>query len=249
MNFLGDVMNWFASATQWRGDFGIPHRVAQHVGLSVVVVLAAVVVAVPAGLLLGHVARGAAVLLNVANVGRAIPSLALLILGVQAWGIGARPAFAALFALALPPMVTNAFAGVRGVDADVREAAVGMGMTGGQVLLRVEMPLALPLVMAGVRTAAVQVVATATLAAIVAWGGLGRFIVDGIAQRDFVQVFGGAVLVAGLAMATEVGLAAVGRAVTPRPLRLHDAKLVEAERARGLVGPLGSLGDLQEAPR
>lgn len=238
MRFVGDVMNWFATSAQWRGDFGIPHRLAQHVGLSVAVVLIAIVVAVPAGLWLGHVARGATVFLNIANVGRAIPSLALLILGVQAWGIGVAPAFAALLALAVPPMVTNAFAGVRGVEADVREAAIGMGMTGPQLLLQVETPLAVPLVLAGVRTAAVQVVATATLAAIVAWGGLGRFIVDGIAQRDFVQVFGGALLVAALSMATEVGLAWAGRALTPPPLRPR----------RGL-GQLGSPVDLQEAAR
>jgi osmoprotectant transport system permease protein len=149
----------------------------------------------------------------------AIPSFALLVLAVQVLGIGARPAFCALVALAVPPMVTNGYVGVRQVDADVRDAARGVGMTGGQLLWRVELPMALPLVMAGVRTAAVQVVATASLAALVAWGGLGRYIIDGLSQRDFVQVFAGAVLVASLSVATEMALAALQRLVVPVALR------------------------------
>ena len=139
--------------------------------------------------------RGGTLAINVANVGRAVPSFALLVLGFQLlgrhllFGLGALPAYFALVALAIPPMVTNTFVGMREVDPDVREAARGMGMTGGQMLRRVEMPLAVPLIMAGIRTAGVQVVATATLAAVVGWGGLGRFIVDGFGQQDYVQLF------------------------------------------------------------
>ena len=159
----------------------MPHRLLEHVELSAGAVLTAAVIALPIGLVLGHLRKGGAVAVNVANVGRALPSLALLILAQDIFGIGVRPAYVALVALALPPIVTNTFIGVRDVDADVREAARGMGMRGSQMLWRVELPLAMPLVVAGVRTAAVNVVATATLAAIIAGGGLGRFIVDGVA--------------------------------------------------------------------
>jgi len=219
VNFLADVVRWFTTSAHWHGTNGIPHRLLEHVVLSALVVLSAAAVAVPTGLVLGHVRRGSAVAVNLTNVGRAVPSFAILVLAEQVLGIGAPPAFVALFALALPPMVTNAYAGVRGVDPDIVDAARGMGLSGGQVLRRVEAPLAAPLVMAGVRTAGVQVVATATLAAVIAWGGLGRFIVDGFAQRDNPQVFGGALLVAVLAIVAELALAALQKVVTPRALR------------------------------
>src|SRR5213075_2732728 len=173
----------------------------------------------PVGLILGHTGKGAAIAINVSNIGRAIPSLALLVLGVQLFGIGAKPAFLALVALAIPPIVTNSYTGIREVDADVREAARGMGMTGRAVLWRVEVPMAVPLIMAGIRTAGVQVVATATLAAVVAWGGLGRYIIDGVAQKDTVQVFAGALIVAVISMMTEVGLGITQRALTPTGVR------------------------------
>ena len=223
MEFLGDVVRWFATGDHWRGDPGIVHRLVEHVLMSGASVLVAAAVALPLGIWLGHTGRGAAVALNVANVGRAIPSFAILVLAAQVVGIGWKPAFAALVALGIPPMVTNAYVGVREVDAGVREAARGLGMTGRQSLWRVELPVAVPLLMAGVRTAAVQVVATATLAAFVAWGGLGRFIVDGMAQRDFVQVFAGATLVAVLSSATELALAALQRVVVPTGLRLRES--------------------------
>jgi osmoprotectant transport system permease protein len=187
--------------------------------MSVASVLVAAAVALPVGIWLGHTGRGGALAINVSNVGRAIPSFAILVIAAQMIGIGWRPAFVALVALAIPPMVTNSYVGMREVDADVREAARGMGMSSRESLWRVELPVALPLVMAGVRTAAVQVVATATIAALVAWGGLGRFIVDGIAQRDYVQVFAGAVLVGALSIVTELGLAGVQRLVVPKGLR------------------------------
>ena len=160
--------------------------------------------------------------INLSNVGRAIPSFAILVIAAQVVGIGWKPAFAALIALGVPPMVTNAYVGMRDVDHDVKESARGMGMTGAQSLWRVELPVALPLLMAGVRTAAVQVVATATLAALVAWGGLGRYIVDGIAQRDFVKVFAGAMLVAGLSILTELVLAGLQHLIVPRGLRQRE---------------------------
>ncbi|MCA1683255.1 MAG: ABC transporter permease subunit [Actinobacteria bacterium] len=222
MNFLGDVARWLTASAQWHGTNGIPHRLYEHVTMSGAAIVTAAVIALPVGIVLGHLNRGGSLAVNVSNVGRAIPSFAILVLAAQVFGIGAVPAFCALVALAVPPMVTNAFVGMREVDADLRESARGMGMTGRQMLVRVELPVALPLVMAGIRTAAVQVVATATLAAVVAWGGLGRYIVDGLAQRDNVQVFGGALVVAVLSIATELALAGVQRLVVPVGLRGQD---------------------------
>jgi osmoprotectant transport system permease protein len=213
MNFLCDVVNWFTDPAHWHGTNGIPHRVEEHVLMSLAAVAAALLIAVPPSLILGHMRRFGALAVNISNIGRAIPSFAILVLGVQVLGIGAKPAFLALLVLAIPPLVTNSYVGMAEVDPEIRESAKGMGMTGRQSVVRVEIPIALPVLLAGVRTAAVQVVATATLAAIVAWGGLGRYIVDGLAQRDSVQVFAGALLVAVLSVLTELALALTQRLV------------------------------------
>jgi osmoprotectant transport system permease protein len=199
---------------------GIPNRLLEHTSMSAAATLVAAAIALPVGLALGHYGRGGALAINVSNIGRAIPSFAILVVAVQLLGIGAKPAFIALVALGVPPILTNTYVGMREVSPELRENATGLGMTGGQLLRQVEIPLALPLIMAGIRTSAVNIVATATLAALVAWGGLGRFIVDGLGQRDLAQVFAGAVLVAGLSIATEGGLALVQRAVTPAGVRL-----------------------------
>jgi len=220
---MGDVVEWFTTADHWTGGAGAIHRLVEHTAMSAGAVALAALLALPLGIWLGHTGRGGALAINVSNVGRAIPSFAILVIAAQVVGIGWKPAFLALVVLAIPPMVTNAYVGVREVDADVRESARAMGMTGIQSLFRVELPVAAPLIMAGLRTAAVQVVATATLAALVAWGGLGRFIVDGLAQRDFVQVFAGAVLVASLSILTELALAGVQRLVVPRGLRPRES--------------------------
>ena len=225
MSLTADVVDWFTTAEHWRGDFGVPHRLTEHALMSAGALAAALVIGLPLGIWLGHRGRGGALAINLSNIGRAIPSLAILALvqqaiGLRGWpGFGARPALVALVALAVPPLVTNAYVGMQGVDRDVVEAARGMGMTGGELLWRVELPIALPLVMAGVRTAAVQVVATATLAAVTAWGGLGRFIVDGFGQRDNAQIVAGALLVGVLALVTELVLARLQRAVVSEGLR------------------------------
>ena len=230
MSLPADVVAWFTTADHWRGTFGVPHRLEEHAAMSAAAVVAAAAIALPVGIWLGHRGRGGAVAINLANVGRALPSLAILALvqqaiGLRGWpGFGARPAFVALVALAAPPLVTNAYVGMRGVDRDVVEAARGMGMTDGEVLWRVELPIALPLVLAGLRTAAVQVVATATLAAVTAWGGLGRFIVDGFGQQDDAQIVAGALLVALLALVTELGLGAFQRAVVSEGLRSQPVR-------------------------
>ncbi|MEY2478899.1 MAG: osmoprotectant transport system permease protein [Actinomycetota bacterium] len=242
MRFLGDVVSWFAAGEHWRGADGIPHRLTEHLLMSGAAVLAALVLALPAGVVLGHLRRGGVAIVNLANVGRAIPSFALLVLAYFVFGIGPEPVFLTLLALGIPPIVTNAYVGVSEVDADAREVARGMGMTGGQVLRHVEIPLALPLVMAGVRTAGVQVVATATLGAVIAWGGLGRYIVDGFAQQDNVKIFCGALLVAGLSVGVEIGLAFLQRltlspGITGRRTTMAVASAVPGAAAHASLSP------------
>ncbi len=221
MHFLNQVLQWFTTSSHWQGTDGIPHRLLEHVEMSSAAVVIALVIALPVGIGLGHLGRGGLLAINISNIGRAIPSFGILLLfavtfGLSGWpGFGARPALVALVLLAIPPVVTNSYVGMREVDRDTKEAARGMGMTGMQTLRRVEVPLALPLILAGIRTSAVQVVATATLAAYTAWGGLGRYIVDGFAQRDDVQLFAGAMLVAGLALLTEAALAVIQRLMSP----------------------------------
>jgi osmoprotectant transport system permease protein len=219
IHFLRQVVDCFGDGSHWQGTAGVPHRLQEHMTMSAVVVLVALLIALPIGLITGHTGRGGILALNISNIGRAVPSFAILVLSVQLFHLGSKPTFIALLALGIPPIVTNTYTGMRGVDPEMREAAKGMGMTGWQLLVHVEVPLAVPLIMAGVRTAAVQVVATATLAAVVAWGGLGRYIIDGFGLQDNVQIFAGATLVAAVSVLTEVGLAGVQRLVVPAGLR------------------------------
>ena len=216
MEFLGSVVAWFADPGHWRGDDGIPTRVWEHVQLSGVSVAIAAAIALPLGLYLGHTGRGGFVAINVANIGRALPSLALIALGLVAsialgLGLGFWPTLFALVPLALPPILTNTFVAMRAVDRDTIEAARGMGLREAQVLRQVELPLALPLILGGVRTAVVNVVATATLGALVAGGALGRYIVDGLALQEYDRLFAGALLVALLAIVVEAALGILAR--------------------------------------
>lgn len=216
---VGAVWRWFGASSHWTGANGIPNRLREHVTISATSLVVAVVIALPIGILLGHYRRGGLLAQNLANIGRAIPSLAILIIAVPIVGIGARPAELALIALAVPPILTNAYVGMAGVDDDVRDAARGMGMSAPQAIVRAEMPLALPLILAGIRTAAFQIIATATLAAIVASGGLGQFITEGIEVRDNVELVCGSILVVGLAVLVEVLFAGLQRLVVPAAVR------------------------------
>ncbi|MGH9166239.1 MAG: ABC transporter permease [Acidimicrobiia bacterium] len=224
MDFLFDVLRWFADPVNWRGTGGIPNRVYEHLQLSGLAVLLAVLLAAPAGMMLGHVRRGGVVAVAVVNIGRAIPSFGILALALLftlrvGLGLGFWPTFVALFLLALPPVFTNSYTGVREVPGEVVESARGMGMREREILQGIELPLALPVIAAAVRVAAVQVVATAPLGALVAWGGLGRYIIDGLAQRDFVEVSAGAILVAALALLTDAGLGLGERLALPGGMR------------------------------
>lgn len=216
MNLFADAFVWLNDPLNWQGPQGVPHLTYEHLYISALAVAIAALLALPAGLLLGHTGRGGGLTVVVTNVSRAIPTLALLtVFAATAIGFGNRATIIALAVFALPPLLTNTYVGIRTVDRDIVEAARGMGMSERSVLLRVELPLAVPLIAAGVRTAAVQVVATATLAALVGGGGLGKIINEGFGQQDRPQILAGGLLVAALALATEGLLALVQRQVTP----------------------------------
>ncbi|MEV0034817.1 ABC transporter permease [Streptomyces sp. NPDC050804] len=206
-----DLGSWLVSGKQWTGADGIGHRLAEHLQYSLLATLIAAVIALPLGLLIGHTGRGAFVAINLASFGRALPTVGLVVLVFLASGLSMTPVYVALVALAVPAIVTNTYAGMTAVDPEVKDAARGQGMRGHQVLFQVEIPLALPLIMTGLRLALIQVVATATIAAYVSFGGLGRYVFDGLAQRDLVQVLGGAVLVAVVAVVLDLALSGLQR--------------------------------------
>ena len=220
MNPFGGAFVYLNDPFNWTRSGGILDLLVEHVRISAAAVLLAALVALPIGVLMGSTGRGGGVVLVLSNVSRAVPTLALLtVFAVTPLGFSDTATILALALFALPPMLTNTYVGFREVDRDVREAARAMGMSRGQVVTRVEFPLALPLVMTGVRTAAVQVVATATLAALVGGGGLGRIINLGFGQQDYPLMIAGALLVAALALLTELLLVVLSAALTPGPRR------------------------------
>jgi osmoprotectant transport system permease protein len=223
VNALLEGLRWIADPAHWSGPNGIPVRVEQQVLLSVVALAVASLIAVPVGLRVGHTHRWERLSLAVSNVGRAIPTFAVLSLSflviVNVWpkyAFGFWPTVVALVLLGIPPILVNTILGVRGVDADTVEAARGMGMTGKEVLMGLEIPLAMPLIVTGTRIAALQIVSTATLSALIGGGTLGRYIVDGAAQQDAAQLVAGAILVATLALVTEALFSILARASAPR---------------------------------
>ncbi|MFD9099397.1 ABC transporter permease [Streptomyces collinus] len=202
---------WLTDGSQWTGPDGIAHRLTEHLQYSLLATLIATVIGLPIGLLIGHTGRGAFLAINLASFGRALPTVGLVVLVFLAGGLSMLPVYVALVALAVPAIVTNTYAGMTVLDPDVKDAARGQGMRGHQILFQVELPLALPLILTGLRLALIQVVATATIAAYVSFGGLGRYVFDGLAQRDLVQVLGGAVLVALIAVVLDMALAGLQR--------------------------------------
>jgi osmoprotectant transport system permease protein len=217
------IIDWLTNAAHWSGDDGIPHRLEEHLIYSALALGIAAIIAIPVGLAIGHTGRGRFFVVNLAGAARAIPSLGLLYLmvlwlfpklsGDNAFLI---PSLIVLVVLAIPPLMSGAYAGVEGVDPAARDAAKGMGMTGTEVLRKVEVPCALPLIFSGLRSAALQVIATATIAAVAGLGGLGRFLIDGQKVLDYPQMASGALLVALLALAVDLLFALVQRyAVSP----------------------------------
>jgi osmoprotectant transport system permease protein len=223
MDLIAEVVGWLIDPAHWTGQGNIPSRLVEHVGLSVLSLLLAIAIALPVGLAIGHTRRGATLAINLANLGRALPSLAVMgiVLPVTAMidpelGFKVYPTLMAMVVLATPPILVNAYAGVSGVDPDLVESARGMGMREGQILRRIEIPIALPVIVGGIRSGAVQIVATATLGAVFGGVGLGRFLVEGLAQNDDGKIFGGVVLVALLSLATE-GLFALAQNFVTSP--------------------------------
>ncbi len=226
-NVFSQAFDWLSDPVNWSWSEGgeIPHRIVQHLTYSGVAVALACLIAVPAGMLIGHTRRAEFVAVSVANLGRAIPSFAILSIvyqlmlsmpATQSIAFGPGPIVVAMFLLSVPPILTNTYVGIQQVDPDTVEAARGMGLTGRQVVRRLELPLAAPLILTGIRTAAVQVIATVTLAALIAGGGLGRPIVDGLATQDPGQYVGGAILVSALAVVAEVVFGGIARLAAPR---------------------------------
>ncbi|MFD8935260.1 ABC transporter permease [Streptomyces sp. NPDC059578] len=225
MNTLTEAWQWLTDPAHWSGTDGIGHRLLQHAVLTVVCLVVSCLIALPVALVLGHLGRGGALAVNLANIGRAVPTFAVLVLllltPIGRYGEG--PTVVALVLFAVPPLLTNTYVGMRGVDRGVVQAARGMGMTGRQVLLRVELPLALPLVLTGVRIAAVQLVATATIAALAGGGGLGRIITAGFNLASTPMVVAGAVLVALFALLVE-GVFEVVERLAPARTRARAAR-------------------------
>jgi len=235
MDLLAKVAAWFANPATWSGPDGIPIRLLEHVGISAVSLLIAGAIALPIGLAIGHTGRGASFAINLANLGRAIPSLAAIGIVVpftQALdpelGFSLYPTVIGMVVLAIPPILVNAYTGIAEVDRDLVESARGMGLREREILGGVEIPVAMPVLFAGIRSAAVQVIATATLGAIYAFGGLGRYIVDGVAQNDNGKLFGGVILVAILALGAEASLSILQRVLTSPGLRRAEPSTAAA---------------------
>jgi osmoprotectant transport system permease protein len=230
---MNDVWAWLTDSVNWSGYDGIPARIGEHLSYTGIAILIAVVIAVPLGLYVGHTGRGSFLVVGVVNSFRALPELGLLILLALIMGVALalQAVTIALVALAIPPLLAGTYSGVRNVDPDVVDAARGMGMPELKIALTVELPIALPLIVGGLRAATLQVIATATIAAYVTLGGLGRFIVDGLALHDYTSMAGGAVLIAVLAIVVEVILTVVQFLVVSPGLRTARTRR-RASRAR-----------------
>jgi osmoprotectant transport system permease protein len=240
---MTEFVAWITDPANWQGETGIPFRLLEHILISAVSVLAATLVALPVGLWIGHTGRGATAAINVANIGRAVPSYAVIVMILPIslavspeLGLDLVPTFLAMVLLAIPPILINAYAGLRAVDRDLLEAGRGMGLRERQVLGSLELPLAAPVIIGGFRTATLNVIATATIGAVVGFGGLGRFILDGRAMgvAGVGELIGGAVLVTTLAISVDLGLAWVQRRA--------------ARRADRTMGPAQGFRELSEVP-
>ena len=240
---IHDIASWLSDSAHWSGPDGIPARLAEHLEYSLIALLIAALIALPLGTLIGHTGRGSFVVVAIANSFRALPTVGLLVffyilISPHIHGTGNAsyfiPSEIVLILLAIPSMLTNAYAGIDAVDPAVRDAARGMGMRGGQVLWRVEIPNALPLIFSGVRSSFLQVIATTIVTAYVGLGGLGRYLIDGLAQQDYPQMASGAVLVAALALLIDLLLAVaqhylVSRGITGR-YRRYQVPFTELEQ-------------------
>jgi osmoprotectant transport system permease protein len=249
IEFLGEVLAWYTDPAQWTGRNTLPEMIVGQILLAATSLAVAMAIALPIGLYIGHTGRGAGVAVAMSNIGRAIPSLGWMGLVypittglLQRTGHGFLPGLIALVALGIPPIVTNAYAGLRGVDPDLQEAGRGVGMTEFQLLARVEVPVALPVVLSGVRSSAVAIMATTPLMSIVGADTLGTYILSGLALSDEVQVFAAALLVVVLALLTEIGFALLERRITSPGLTGADAGTTMPQRVFGDQPTRGTIG-------
>lgn len=240
---ISGIWGWLVDPANWGAADGIIARLGQHLWYSVLVVMIAAAVGIPAGLWVGHTGRGRW-LVSIANAARAVPTLGLLFalalwLGPVVPGRAAFvvPSITALVLLAIPPIVAGTYAGVEAVDPAARDAARGMGLTSGQVLRKVEVPCALPLIWSGIRSAVLQVIATATIAAYIGLGGLGRFLIDGLAAGDYPQTAGGALLVSALALLADALLAGIQRVIVSPGISGRYAAREDRYAARDTATP------------
>lgn len=216
MSVTGETATWLADPAHWAGAEGVPHRLAEHIGYSALTVAVAALVAVPLGLWIGHTGRWRGLAVAASGALRALPTLGLLTWFVLLIGIGLTGPILALVILAVPPLLAGTYSGLESVDRSTVDAARAMGFTEWQILRKVEIPLALPLVVGGFRSAALQVIATATVAAYVGLGGLGRYLIDGQAYRDYPQMVSGSVLVIALALVADGLFVGAQRLSTPK---------------------------------
>ena len=219
MSFLSFAWDWLKQPQQWHGPDGIPIRILEQLGYTALSLVIAALIAIPVGILIGHTGRGALFAVNLANAGRAIPTLGLLVLLAVTLGFSPLAWLVPLVVLGIPPILVNAYEGVAGVDPGLKDAARGMGMTPWQQIRKVEVPVAMPLIVLGLRTGAIFVVATATIAAYIGLGGLGRYIIDGLATENYGEVAGGAALVVVLALAVQAFFTGVRRLAVPAGVR------------------------------
>lgn len=207
MNFLSQALSYIFTAANWAGPAGIGARILEHLEYTAIAVLFSALIAIPIGMVIGHTGRGTFLVVTGVNALRALPTLGVLLLGVLLWGLGLIPPTVALMLLGIPPLLAGTYSGIANVDRAVVDAARSMGMTETQVLLRVEVRNALPLILGGLRTSTLQIVATATVAAYASLGGLGRYLIDGIKVREFYLALVGALMVTALALILDALLA------------------------------------------
>jgi osmoprotectant transport system permease protein len=245
---MEQLIGFFGEAANWSGETGIPNRLLEHIAIALLAVLTASAIALPLGFYIGHTGRLQLLGINLANIGRAIPSYALMVMLLPVMlglapvlgydprlGLRFLPIFLAMVLLAIPPILVAAYAGLQAVDRDLVESSRGMGLTERQILRGVELPLALPVLVGGFRVALLQVIATATIGAFLAGGGLGRYIIDGIARRDDGMHYGGVVLVAVLALGTDVSLSWLQRRLTPEGVRVATEGVASEAQAQGFA--------------
>lgn len=224
---------WLADPAHWSGVDGIPNRLSEHIGYSALTLLIAAVIAIPIGLAIGHTGRFRGLAIGLSGALRAIPTLGLLVyLAVVTLNLSIVPPLIALTILAIPPLLAGAYSGVESVDRRTVDAARAVGMTEFQILTKVELPLSLPLVIGGLRSAALQVIATWTVAAILPVGGLGRYLIDGLALRRYDEMLAGSILVVALALVTDGVFAIVQRLVVPRGVTLGKVADVRTKEPR-----------------